>query len=648
MITPTSAWSTEFAKRQRKPLYVVEIEDYHYALTSHTYSPANPPTPTGFALTPPVALTGTQRVVWAWPSAASAGPSDPGATNGSATASALGSGEVTFTSSGPLANNEWESRWSSFVAPSLPGDAVIVAMYPTIAATRTFTLTPAAAYALYTSGGIISNSNSLFDGQFHGTTIGSSLSVLSGFSMSAHLEQSLSIATMDDDFVIHQVGVAIYYTSATEDAGGGSSSGVGIFKPWLKPAPQDLELTVDDLSGSATLGQLSFDVIDLERLNFPILADMPTFVFEGKRVTLKIGTTALDYPDLLTVYTGVVESVASMSGNLGWTFTCNDGSANLDSVIWTIGDDGQPTDSDHPRTIQGNPIDILLSILETDLEIDLEKIDVTRMEEYRDTYFAGMEFSFSITDPPQARDFIQKQLMVPLGGILWINNLGVHTVRFMAPLDGDTDPVMTLTETDLSETPVAGQADLINTISFRFDKNDGGSSSSNNDYLSISIQNDAESIAKYGLYGEHIIESDGLRASSQGFFIASFVARMIFLRYGNKNLTFTADGQWQLALLEPFDLVQVTHPRVPDRVNGVFGITDWLLQVLDRTYMFGDGKVEIRVVDASEMARYGRFKIAPDGMDVWTSATTDEKERYMFLSEDTGLMSNGDTAPILG
>lgn len=653
MITPTSAWTTEFAKRNRKPLYLVQIESYHYAFSNHAYNPGTIPTPTGSLMTSPRSPVSPERVQWSFPTMGTA--AIPSASDGTSEANNDGSGFIHQTGTGPFSTlfNLYYEGWT---IPSLPSDAIVTAIYPVLLYSHVTTAGDPTDLFLQTGttpGGFWSGLTTHHTGSsdvdhfqdYDNSSLGTDITILSDRVIRLQGQQTIP-STSDCLTTVHQVAIAIYYTSASEDAG--TSTGGSWSKPWLRPAPDDLELTVDDLNGSATLGQLSFTVLDLERLDYPILADMPTFVFEGKAITLKVGTASLDYPDLQTFYTGVIESVSRNDLNTGWTFTCNDGSANLDSVIWTVGDDGAPTDSDHPKTILGNPIDILLSILEDDLSIDPARIDVARIEAYRDTYFAGMNFLFTITGPPQARDFIQKQLMVPLGGILWINNLGVHTVRFMAPLDGDTDPVMSLTKRDLSSTPIAGQADLINTISFRFDKNDSGSSSSNNDFLSISIQRDSDSITKYGLYGEHIIESDGLRASSQGFFIASFVARMIFLRYGNKNLTFTADGQWKLALLEPFDLIQVTHPQVPDRVNGVFGITDWLLQVLDRTYMFGDGKVSLRVVDASEMSKYGRYKIAPDGLAVWTSASPTEQARYMYLSEDSGLMSNGDVAPILG
>jgi hypothetical protein len=155
-------------------------------------------------------------------------------------------------------------------------------------------------------------------------------------------------------------------------------------------------------------------------------------------------------------------------------------------------------------------------------------------------------------------------------------------------------------------------------------------------------------IDKYGLYGQQVIESDGVRSGFQGNFIAAFCAQMIFLKYGYKNLTFDGECLWVTMLLEPGDFVLVSHPRVPDRVNGVFGITNWLMQVLDITWAFNDGKVTLKLIDASGLLRYGQFKIAPDDIPTWTLASAPQKARYMFLSKDNGTMSDGATAPVLG
>jgi hypothetical protein len=407
--------------------------------------------------------------------------------------------------------------------------------------------------------------------------------------------------------------------------------------------PQDLEITIDELNGSSSLGQLIFDVLDHAHL---ITADFPGFVFEGKKVRLHTGFPGMLRSEFVTIYTGVIETVASMDGNVGYTFTCSDGKARLNQVIWTVGDDGVATDSDHPRTINGHPLDILLAILIDEISMLTTEVNVAKIEQYRDTIFAGMQFVFNITDPPQALDFIQKQLMIPLGGYIWTRADGVTDVNFLYPLGGVSSS-MSIDGEILKVTPTAGQTDLTDVVTFRFDKNDDSSSGGSN-FLSVNVQQYKPGIDKYGLYGQQVIESDGVRSGFQGNFIAAFCALMIFLKYGNKNLTFDGECLWGTVLLEPGDFVLVSHPRVPDRVNGVFGITNWLMQVLDMTRNFDEGIVTAKLVDASGLLKYGQFKIAPDSIATWTLASSGDKARYMFLSQDNGKMSDGATAPVLG
>jgi hypothetical protein len=420
-------------------------------------------------------------------------------------------------------------------------------------------------------------------------------------------------------------------------------AGANGIRPWMKN-PEDLDITIDELNGSSSLGKLSFNVLDHAHL---ITADFPNYVFEGKKVRLRTGFPGMLRSEFVTMFTGVIVSVESMDGNLGYNFVCSDGKARLNQVIWTTGDDGVATDSDHPRTINGNPLDILLSILQTEIAMLSSEINVAKIEQYRDTIFAGMQFVFNITDPPQALDFIQKQLMIPLGGYIWTRADGVTDVNFLYPLGGVSSS-MSIDQKILDVTPTAGQTDLKDVVTFRFDKNDDPSGSGNADFLSVAVQKYQPGINKYGLYGQQVIESDGVRSGFQGNFIAAFCAQMIFLKYGFKNLTFDGECLWVTVLLEPGDFVLISHPRVPDRVNGVFGITNWLMQVLDRTWAFNDGKVTLKLIDASGLLRYGQFKIAPDDIPTWTLATSPQKARYMFLSKDNGTMSDGATAPVLG
>jgi hypothetical protein len=78
---------------------------------------------------------------------------------------------------------------------------------------------------------------------------------------------------------------------------------------------------------------------------------------------------------------------------------------------------------------------------------------------------------------------------------------------------------------------------MVNTVQFQFDKDDGTGDASGN-YFAQDTEVYGPSVAKYGQYGEVTIAADGLRSGLQGFLSCHIIARMIFMRYGLKNLKF--------------------------------------------------------------------------------------------------------------
>lgn len=396
---------------------------------------------------------------------------------------------------------------------------------------------------------------------------------------------------------------------------------------WLTSI-EDLSINVSDMDGGADLGSLQFSVQDVDGA---ITADFPDFTFEGKQITLKTGFAGMSQADFVTLFTGFVTNVDSANANLEYQFSCGDQSQLLAALIYTTGDDGQPTDSDHLKTVIAHPLDILVDVLN---QVGMPSVDTTKIEAYRDGIFTGLEFSFVIDSPPTAKDFIEQQLLKPLGGYLFTNNAGQASVNFFYQEDRDAD--MSLDDDVIIDDPVPEQADLVNQVHFKFDKSDS-------DYLSDSVQLFTDSIALYGLYGEQEFESDGMRSGLGGFFLASFIARIIFLRYGLKTLRLpSVELFWTACVLEPGDLVAVTNPTIPDRKAGVVGISGKKFEVLDRTWRFADGVVELTLIDSSYLAGFGTTLIAPDGTGDYASETSTNKAKYMFLTNDLGKYSNGD------
>lgn len=194
--------------------------------------------------------------------------------------------------------------------------------------------------------------------------------------------------------------------------------------------------------------------------------------------------------------------------------------------------------------------------------------------------------------------------------------------------------------------PGAEQVDMINTVQFQFDKDDATSTGSNN-YLAQDTELFQTSITKYGQYGETVIQADGLRSGLQGFFTARLVSRLVFGRYGLKTTKFdqnSADAIWPYCLLEPGDIVMVTHPRIPDRIAGVIGVTNKLFEVVDRKFNFLEGLVNLTLIEASYLATYGFYLISPNGQADYASGSN----TYMYLCNPSNQYSNGDAAHVLG
>lgn len=421
--------------------------------------------------------------------------------------------------------------------------------------------------------------------------------------------------------------------------------GVGGHYPWLKDV-DPLDFTVNDLDGGADQVNWGFYVLDK---GAALTSDFPSFVFEGKKFTLKVGLPGLAYSDYCAFFVGKIDHVDSANNNLEYYFQCVDNSDDLNKVVYTTGDDGQETSSDHIKTLNGHPLDILLDILSSEVGMDSGFIDTAKIEEYRDGPFSGLNFVFHLQQGVAAGEFIKAQLLKPLGGYLWTNGAGKVTVNFFYPVEGPV-AIGELSADSWTVIPTAEQTDMVNTVQFKFDKDDATTDASG-DYRALSTQLYAPAVAKYGQYGEHVIESDGMRSGFQGFFVAALTSRLVFMRYGFKNLKFdqaASPGRFNGLLYEIGDLLSVTHLQIPDRATGTMGISNKLFEILGKHINWSEGTVTYTMIDASYLSTFGFFKITPDAQADYAASSSGDKAKYMFMTDDLGMYSNGDSGHGLG
>lgn len=421
-------------------------------------------------------------------------------------------------------------------------------------------------------------------------------------------------------------------------------------EPWLVSV-DDLKLTVSDLDGGADLADLVFNVVDYQQKLTADMGSPANFIFEGKKCVFLHGFVGMAIADFATMFVGVINTVSSDKGNQEYKFDVSSiNLKKLTTAIYTTGDDGFTTASKHPRTLNGHPLDMLVSALEQ-AGVVASNIDTAKINFYKNGLFNGLEFSFTLTAAPTAKDFIESQLMKPLGMYLWESATGLISLNSFYPaLSGDGTytpppvPAMTLDPDTCTDVPLVAEADLIDQVIIRFDDDGTGSSK----YLSENIAVYDVSVAKYGLTDGQIIESTGLRSSFQGYFIAAIVSRLIFLRYGSKNLVMDPQTLlWSACLLEPGDIIALTSPYLPDRPAGVLGFTGQTFEVLDRTWQFAKGNVQVRLLQI-DIANYKQYLITPNAEADYTAAGSADQGKYMFLCGPGGTYSNGNPANTLG
>jgi hypothetical protein len=660
MITPTDNWIAANAKLAKKPILAIEIEGYSRTLTSEDIGGAISGLPTNVALQ--IALVNN-------------GGSPPGV--GTLTLpKATPAGNVLFAfmnndvgasdAISDTAGNIWNplylnvpqnggygiiSVWYAIAVASGPGNqvtfstgALTISGFPDIHSTELYVIEVPARYSGFVhahslgTGSVASAStsdgNSISVPMIHGGVewdlIMISLAPPSGAA------SGLSIAFLCEGFS-SSTPVSSGQILAT---GGGFTyivSGPIVDSAGLLVLVDPLTETVSDLDGGSDLSDLVFTVQDRGQA---ITADMAGFTFEGKKVVLKEGFVGLAYEDYLPRFTGKIENVDSGNANLEYTFTCPDIRKDLSAIIYTTGDDGFATSSDHPRTLNGHPLDILADLLENEIGWSSSIIDIAKIQLWRDTIYSGVQFLFrKITSAPVAKDFIENEIMKPLGAYHRTNNLGIFTVNFFYPIN--PAPVATLDHGTLTDVPVAQQAVLVNQNVFRFDYDDSDKEQAEK------VASYAPSIDKYALAGENIIESRGLRSAFGGYAIAAIVSRLIFLRYANKQLQF--DGLpniWSQSLLEPGDITSITSSIVPDRELGVLGITAKSFEILDRSWDPMEGIASFKLL-AVDLSKFSQFKIAPNAEADFLSASPGDQSTYLFLSDDSGKYSDGTPANTL-
>jgi hypothetical protein len=383
--------------------------------------------------------------------------------------------------------------------------------------------------------------------------------------------------------------------------------------------------TGDILGGSASNGELSVGVLDMGKALTELLT---TTTLEGLMATLTSGFTNLALSDYLPLGTYIINAVKSDKSNLRYNLSLRDPGLKLQNLAYLVGDDGWPTSDGHQVTVQGNPMDILTELLETECGYPSSALNLPAIANFHDNLFGGNVMTFYLSQSPQAMAFLQQEIFSPLAGYGFWNYAGQYTPYYPLPL-GPVTPVASLTTRNImSPIPTYDAGPFVGSLAHLLDY-DG------QNFLSAVMNDYGPAINAYGLPELTTKQSRGLRSADGGVLLCRLAQAAIFRRYGLKPRLLKLKCFWSQVTAEIGDVVSVTHPLIPDLATGL-GLNNHWFEVTGKSIDWDSGagacSVSYDLLNVNWL-NMPALQIAPNGTPNWAASSSAQQAEYGYVDE---------------
>ena len=362
--------------------------------------------------------------------------------------------------------------------------------------------------------------------------------------------------------------------------------------------------------GTASIGGVSFNLTDYNDEITALLAT-DTYNFHRKKTTIKAGYKGMNETDMLTVCTGWVTGLSLTSDGLAYKFQVTDPQKWLQRKIFR----GAETT---PVNLQGNPINILLAVLqstglgtngthdyldaENGLGLSSDYINVTDIESVRNKWFPTNShyMKFTITERQTAKEFIEKEILKVLNCYPVIDGSGKYSIRPYKPPLAGYEKVQTFNDDVFTKLPSwdANLSALVNEVEFFYD-HDG------DDFQTQEFYADTTSINNRGPGNKPIsIKSMGLHTSVAGASISMNTSDVItrrknsiFNRFAAPPLRVSVTTFFNRWLTEVGDILPVTSAYLPDIEAGTRGLDARRMEAQNITPNWDKGSVTATLLD---------------------------------------------------
>ncbi len=468
--------------------------------------------------------------------------------------------------------------------------------------------------------------------------------------------------------------------------------------PYLQ-IPQGASQSVNELEGASSLGSMTVTCIDPNGTLKGLAAQN---VLIGRVVQLKQGFPGMAVGDFTTLQTMQITQVGQdPDGRI--TIQCADVQRFIQGMqIWLRGGPfwwapGEPTaeqpvgaswiengyavSDKNPRYVAGNPIDIILAVLQNELGVGQDPalltsnyvmqslapvyesqqnyeplpppegwaiylpgqdstlinpnpyIDVPGLLALRDGEFSGVWFDFVITRPIDGKQFIEEQILKALG-LYWIVRADGHlSLKTMKPPIEQT-PVFSFSAKNIVGIPATQRQNIINLVTFQLDVQQGGVTTSARSYGYQVNYEQQTSLQTYRQVFEQQIQSTGLRVARGGMMLSRLLSDRIFRRHAFGPPTYKFTAQLATLPVELGDYVWLSHPKVLDLNSGKLGLNNVVCEVLDRQPNYSRATVDFTLLDTRFINISPPYQIAAAAANIppWSLASAQQRAQYMFIS----------------
>ena len=371
--------------------------------------------------------------------------------------------------------------------------------------------------------------------------------------------------------------------------------------------------TVIPETGKAGISGLTVTLLDYGDAITEYFASDTTNYLQRRKATIKAGYKGMAFADYLTVFTGWITDIQMTPDLSAYKILITDPQKWMQKYVCRDATGAAPV------VYQGNPINILLSILTSTgagtngvydwraagegLNIDDAYVDVTGLETIRDRYYPGDSnyLKIKIADKIKGKELIENEILKVINAYPKIDGFGRYSiVPFKPPITGDT--VQSFDEDNIIGLPTfdTNFRSTKNEVEFFYDYDPV-----DDEYDTEVYYADATSISAIGEGSDQLtIQSKGLHTSLAPSSLSSRTVDILarrktvsFARWATPPSKISINCWFTQWLSDAGDIVPITHSLLPDLENGTRGLTETRMEVISRTIDWKNGKVKIDLLN---------------------------------------------------